>query len=64
MNEIFQKINENYFSLIWAHNLRALNGILALETWIRYWVARLEIEFSLLFCLKKTFQRVLYDRKW
>ena len=55
----------NYFSLTWAHNLRALNGILALETFrIRHWVARLEVAFFLPFCLKKTFQKVLYDRNW
>ena len=55
----------NYFALTWAHNFRALNGILASKTfWIRYWVARLEITFSLLFRLKKAFQRVLYDRNW
>ena len=54
----------NSLSLIWAHDLRALTGILASETlWIRHWVARLEIAFSLL-CLKKAFQRVLYNRKW
>ena len=40
----------NYFSLIRVHNLRALTSILASKTlWIRHWVARLEIIFSLLF---------------
>ena len=40
----------NYFSLIRVHNLRALTSILASKTlWIRHWVARLKIIFSLLF---------------
>ena len=40
----------NYVSLIWAHNLHALTGILTSKTlWISHWVAHLEIVFSLLF---------------
>ena len=64
----------NYFSLIRVHNLRALTSILASKTlWIRHWVARLKIIFSLLFFFlkkkkkkkkKKAFQRVPYDRNW
>ena len=56
----------NYFSLIWARNLRALTGILALKKLqICQLLARLGIMSSLLFFfLKKAFQRVFYDRNW
>ena len=47
----------NYFSLIRVHNLRALTSILASKTlWIRLWVARLEIIFSLLFFFRFFFE--------
>ena len=62
--KILSPMNEN-FPLTWAHNLRVLNGILASKTfWICHWAALLEITFSLLFCLQKAFQRVLYERNW